>query len=63
MCLVPNATRRSDRSQVISPSGEVLAAAGTDSEEVLDVGINLDEVSRLRSEFPVLADRRLEVNR
>jgi predicted amidohydrolase len=55
--------RMGGRSQVVAPSGEVLAVAGTDGEEVLDVEINLDEVSRLRSEFPVLSDRRLVVNR
>lgn len=45
-------------SAVISASGEVLAEAGT-SEEVLSVEVALDDVARIRSDFPVLKDRRL----
>ena len=45
-------------SAVISASGEVLAEAGT-SEEVLSVEVALDDVLRVRSDFPVLKDRRL----
>lgn len=46
------------RSQVVSARGEVLAEAGVE-EEVLRVEIDLEETTRYRAEFPVLADRRL----
>ena len=46
------------RSAVIDPRGEVLAEAGTD-QEVLSVEIDARLVTRVREEFPVLADRRL----
>jgi predicted amidohydrolase len=46
------------RSQVVAPTGEVLAEAGTD-EEVLVVDIDPGLVARTREAFPVLADRRL----
>ena len=45
-------------SAVISASGEVLAEAGT-SQEVLSVEVSVDDVARIRSDFPVLKDRRL----
>ncbi|KYH45031.1 carbon-nitrogen family hydrolase [Branchiibius sp. NY16-3462-2] len=45
-------------SAVISASGEVLAEAGT-SQEVLSLEVSLDDVARIRSDFPVLKDRRL----
>ncbi|HET9655103.1 MAG TPA: carbon-nitrogen family hydrolase [Kineosporiaceae bacterium] len=45
-------------SQVVSPTGEVLAEAG-EGEEVLAVDVDLDEVTAWRQRFPVLADRRL----
>ncbi|WP_353952175.1 carbon-nitrogen family hydrolase [Knoellia sp. S7-12] len=45
-------------SQVIAPTGEVLAEAGTD-EEVLVVDIDPALVTSTRESFPVLADRRL----
>ena len=43
---------------VVGPWGAVLAEAGED-EEVLVVDIDLDLVRETRSQFPVLADRRL----
>ena len=46
-------------SQVVSPTGEVLAEAGPDGEEVLVVDVDLADVVRTRESFPVLADRRL----
>ncbi len=45
------------RSQIVAPSGEVIAEAGTD-EEVLRADIDLASVAAWRAEFPVLADRR-----
>lgn len=46
------------RSQVVGPTGDVLAEAG-DGEEVLAVEVDLAEVDTARASFPVLADRRL----
>jgi predicted amidohydrolase len=43
---------------VVDPWGTVLAEAGTD-EELLVVDLDLDLVTRTRSSFPILADRRL----
>ena len=43
---------------VVGPWGAVLAEAGVD-EEVLVVDIDLDLVRETRTQFPVLADRRL----
>lgn len=51
-------TEMGGRSQVVAPTGEVLAEAGTD-EEVLVVDIDPGLVSSTREGFPVLADRRL----
>ncbi|MFV0459922.1 MAG: carbon-nitrogen family hydrolase [Actinomycetales bacterium] len=45
-------------SQVVDPSGDVLAEAGLDP-EVLDVTIDLDVIDQTRTAFPVLSDRRL----
>jgi predicted amidohydrolase len=45
-------------SQVVGPSGEVLAEAGTD-EQVLSVELDIEGLDGLRRRFPVLADRRL----
>lgn len=47
-------------SQVVAPTGQVLAEAG-DSEEVLSVEVDLDHVARFRRDFPVLHDRRVAV--
>ena len=46
------------RSIVVGPWGAVLAEAGED-EEVLVVDLDLDVVRETRTQFPVLADRRL----
>lgn len=45
-------------SQIVSPTGEVLARAGT-QEQVLVAGIDLRDVEAYRQAFPVLPDRRL----
>jgi predicted amidohydrolase len=45
-------------SQVVAPTGEVLAQAGT-AEEVLVVDIDLNSVSDYRARFPALGDRHL----
>jgi predicted amidohydrolase len=48
------------RSQVVSPMGDVLAAAG-EGEEVLAVDLDMAEVARYRGAFPVLTDRRMRL--
>jgi predicted amidohydrolase len=45
-------------SQIVAPTGEVLAEAG-EGEEVLVAEVDVDEVTAWRRDFPVLADRRL----
>ena len=50
--------RMGGRSAVISPTGEVLAEAGT-GEEVLSVEIDPSLVTTVRADFPVLGDRRM----
>jgi len=50
--------RMGGRSQVVGPSGEVLAEAGED-EQVLSVEIDVEGLDAVRAAFPVLADRRL----
>lgn len=45
-------------SQIVAPSGAVLATAGP-GEEILDLTIDLEDVARTRTAFPVLGDRRL----
>ena len=49
------------RSQVIGPTGDVVAAAASDAETELVIDLDLDEVRQLRARFPVLADRWLGV--
>ncbi len=51
-------TEMGGRSQVVAPTGEVLAEAGTD-EEVLVVDLDPGLVASTREAFPVLDDRRL----
>lgn len=51
-------TEMGGHSQVVLPTGEALAMAGSD-EQVLSVDIDLAGVAEYRSAFPVLADRRL----
>lgn len=45
-------------SQVVAPTGEVVASAGSE-QEILDLVIDLDDVAAARQSFPVLGDRRL----
>jgi predicted amidohydrolase len=46
------------RSQIVGPTGVVLAEAGED-EEVISAELDLGEVAACRTSFPVLTDRRL----
>ncbi|CCH79992.1 putative hydrolase [Nostocoides japonicum T1-X7] len=50
-------TTMGGHSQVVAPTGEVVAEAGPD-EEVLSVDVDLALVPSTRESFPVLADRR-----
>lgn len=45
-------------SQIVAPTGEVLAEAGGEAQEVLTVELDLGLVAATREAFPVLADRR-----
>jgi predicted amidohydrolase len=49
-------------SVVVDPWGEIVAEAG-DGEEILRAHIDLPTVAKIRAEFPVLDDRRIEVGR
>ena len=51
--------RMGGRSQVVSASGEVLAAARGADEVVLSVDVDTAATTAYRRDFPVLADRRL----
>lgn len=44
-------------SMVIDPWGHIVAEAGQESEEILDVEIDLSQVLKTRETFPVLRDR------
>jgi predicted amidohydrolase len=46
-------------SQVVAATGEVLAEASGDAEEVLSVEVDLGTTATYRHDFPVLGDRRL----
>ncbi len=46
-------------SRVVLPTGELVAAAGPDEEEILSVHVDLSIVAETRELFPVLRDRRL----
>jgi predicted amidohydrolase len=50
--------RMGGASQVVGPTGEVLAEAGPD-EQVLSVDLDVAGLAAVRAAFPVLADRRL----
>jgi predicted amidohydrolase len=47
-------------SQVVLPTGDVVAMAGTD-EQVLSIEVDMRVVADYRASFPVLADRRLPI--
>jgi predicted amidohydrolase len=51
-------TEMGGHSQVVLPTGEALAMAGS-QEQVLSVDVDLSVVADYRASFPVLADRRL----
>jgi len=48
--------RYGGHSLAVSPQGEILVEAA-DSEEVLEIELDLEEVTRARAEFPTLRDR------
>jgi predicted amidohydrolase len=47
-------------SEIISPTGKVLAKAQTDGDELIIATIDLDEIAALRKKWDFLADRRPE---
>jgi predicted amidohydrolase len=51
-------TEMGGHSQVVLPTGDALAIAGLE-EQVLSVDVDLSVVDSWRTDFPVLADRRL----
>jgi len=53
--------RMGGRSVVVLPTGEVVAEAGAEDEEVLSVDVDLDVIAATRAGFPVLADRRMHM--
>jgi NAD+ synthase (glutamine-hydrolysing) len=48
-------------SLVAGPSGEVLARAPIFEEHVLEVEVDLDEISRVRAQYPLLSDLRMRL--
>jgi len=48
------------QSFVADPSGRVLARAGADADETLVVEIDLEEIERVRRDWPFLRDRRID---
>lgn len=46
-------------SMIVDPWGRILAQASEDREEVVYANLDLDELDRIRKNFPVLAHRRL----
>jgi N-carbamoylputrescine amidase len=48
------------QSFIADPSGQILAKASTDQEEVLVVDMNLTELDRQRTHWPFLRDRRID---
>ena len=52
-------TEMGGHSQVVAATGEVLAEATADTEEVLSVELDLSVTTAYRRSFPVLADRRV----
>jgi predicted amidohydrolase len=48
-------------SEVISPTGKVLAKAQTEGDELVVATIDLDEIATLKSKWDLLADRRPEI--
>jgi len=48
-------------SQVVSPTGEILAQAGTEHEELIVTEINRDLTTAFRSQIPTLSSRREDI--
>ena len=57
-----NGVRLGGHSVVVDPWGEVVAEAGG-GEEILRAHVDLAKVAKIRTEFPVLDDRRIDVGR
>ncbi|NME35315.1 MULTISPECIES: carbon-nitrogen hydrolase family protein [Fusobacterium] len=48
-------------SEVISPFGDVVAKASDTEEEILNITIDLDEVTKTREEYPIWKDYRMDM--
>ena len=48
------------QSFVVAPSGQILAKASVDREEVLLVSVDLAQIDRTRTHWPFLRDRRID---
>ena len=48
-------------SLIVGPSGEVLTRAAIFEEQVLDVELDLDEIPRVRAQYPLLSDLRMRL--
>jgi predicted amidohydrolase len=48
-------------SEIISPTGKVLAKAQTEGDELVTATIDLDEIATLKNKWDLLADRRPEI--
>jgi predicted amidohydrolase len=57
-----NGVRLAGHSVVVDPWGEVVAEAGAD-EDILRAHVDLPKVAKIRAEFPVLDDRRIQIGR
>jgi len=48
-------------SEIISPTGKVLAKTQTEGDELVTATIDLDEIAALKNKWDLLADRRPEI--
>jgi len=48
-------------SEIISPTGKVLAKAQTEGDELVTATLDLDEIASLKNKWDLLADRRPEI--
>jgi predicted amidohydrolase len=46
-------------SMIVNPWGEIIARAGSESDSILAVDVNLEDLERIRSQLPALKHRRI----